>query len=329
VPFLERVFLAAGGDAGSWFNIMATANAGYDTNDDGILTPETEGQPIDLNAQLGPLAVSVVDARALLDLRAGANVIDQDITGAGDGRLTFQEIVSNATAGTWTRMLEGRYRDPSNIPIWFDGTAQALIPIDASGPAGNDPPDAVSTIPDDLKSPSKDARIEIAGRLMNPSSPTAISSRSGSNVDPVHHTGAALTAGNKDSTSADIADPLRGDEFNQTKFLVHTHNVSGLLSGLTLNFDTIAAGLDSLLTGLENALKNGVFDKLPLVRKRQKRRDAVSARRASSIIRNGRAGQAAFSRRFHAPSAGAGGGILGDALGTADTVADVRFLWTN
>jgi hypothetical protein len=151
------------------------------------------------------------------------------------------------------------------------------------------------------------------------------------NVDPVHHTGAELTAGNKDSTSPDIADPLRGDEFNNTRFLVHTHNVSGLLSTLTLDFNTIASGLDSLLTGLENALKNGVFDKLPLVNESVKNDATQFVRDARARLNqfvtgvNTKAGiQQAV---FHAlgPQAQGGVGILGDLNSDGQiTQADVQ-----
>jgi hypothetical protein len=176
VPFLERVFLAAGGDTGSWFDITATANAGYDTNDDGVLTPETEGQPIDLNASLGPLAVSVVDARALLDLRAGANVIDQDITAR-----RWPADVPGDRQQCHGRHLDsdarGRYRDPSASRP--GSTAPRRHHPDRRQRAGRHRSarrQCLRTPRPEI--PSKDARIEIAGRLMNLFKPTASSSRS-------------------------------------------------------------------------------------------------------------------------------------------------------
>src|SRR5262249_53864505 len=73
--------------AANEISVHVTANAGYDTNDNGLLGAG-EGSPIDLNVQVGPLELGVQDARFLLDLTAGA-----DLSASGN-QLTINNLGS-------------------------------------------------------------------------------------------------------------------------------------------------------------------------------------------------------------------------------------------
>ena len=224
----DRIFLgSAGADE---ISVTATASAGYDLNDDGDLNDAGEAQPIDFNASVAVLNLSVNDARALI--RAGLALDVRDGGGTADGKLTLAEIASNVSAGTFDNLVTGT----------FSGDAQAILPLDGDG-------GGVATDPALLPG-TADARIEVAGLLKNLGN-VEFHSDPGPAGDVLHHTNPTLTADNAGTATADIADPLKaagsGAEIDPNRFLIAAHNLEGLIQNGFLNFNTLLDGLENLI----------------------------------------------------------------------------------
>src|SRR5262249_46045358 len=196
-------------------SVSASADAGYDLNDDGDLTDAKEGAPLNFKASVGPLNLRVDNAQVLINVALAADIKDGS---TADGKLTLKEI----TDGPISSIISGS----------FNGQAQAIIPLTPH----EDPAYHVSTDPAML-SPD-DARIEVAGSLGNLDNIAF-------DTDVAHHTRATLTAGNAgDPSTADIADPLQTNELDVTRFLVFAHNLDGLVVNGFFNFSSLIDGLE-------------------------------------------------------------------------------------
>jgi autotransporter-associated beta strand protein len=112
----------------------------------------------------------------------------------------------------------------------FTGDAQAIIPLDGNG-------DGIINIE---SASAPDARIEVAGRLQNIAS---ISTE----IDPAHNSNGAI--------------PLNSNQLHDDHFLIHAHNLEGLIRNGLLDPRNLLQGLAELIGWGGNLLDLPLFDR--------------------------------------------------------------------
>src|SRR5262249_7982400 len=111
----DRVYLDTSGT--NEITVTASANAGYDLNNNGVIDPN-EGTPLNFKANLGGLLnINIINARARIT-NPGLNIDIKD-GGNGDNRLYFNEIGSLSSAGNYSSLVGGS----------FTGTIQSVVPM--------------------------------------------------------------------------------------------------------------------------------------------------------------------------------------------------------
>ncbi|MFO0909074.1 MAG: autotransporter-associated beta strand repeat-containing protein [Isosphaeraceae bacterium] len=245
-PLAERIFFDTDH---TQVSAHALASAGYDINDDGLLTGFTnaQGQFVSeaaaisgFNVSVGPLQISVRDARVLLDLLFAGGISEP----SGDHRLTTKELSQALSAGQVSTLFSGA----------FNGELQAIVPLDGNGD------NLVSANPASLN--AADARIELGGRITNGSG-FALSFT----PDLPHHIGATVTGGNA-ASSPDLSDPLKGAELPTGSIRIFTHNVTGLIQNSLLNFQTLIDGVKKFIEWGQKVLGLDILDvRIPFVGK--------------------------------------------------------------
>jgi hypothetical protein len=240
---LDRLFLGAGRDE-SYARVDATLSAGYG------MTGDASAFRVDV----GPL--HVVKGRVLIHPTIRADILDGGDS-PPDGKLTFNEIVQNVTAGTWNNLLR----------FSFGGGIQAIIPLDVDGMDDVD----LSRLP---MVAAEDAVIVIAGKLEN-----LFDNRGNLNITFVNY-------------SPPMSDPVRhhnpasnpldeATEMDPTHFYVVAYNLeNAILNRLNFDFSGLFGTLSSLNTLLRNikaGLDSGLLSNIPLV-------DPSSARQATQFI---------------------------------------------
>ncbi|HEX8523269.1 MAG TPA: hypothetical protein VF669_13510, partial [Tepidisphaeraceae bacterium] len=220
IPLAQRVYLDTDGADASRITISGAANLGYGA-----------GSPFNASVKLGFLDFDIVGARALVDLtEMTGQVKDPGDGGEGAGRLTLQEIGEKVVAGKFGDILGGT----------FDGRIQARLPLDGDNDNKVGLPGAGS----------KDALIELAGKLQNLPNGFTFS------IDPGLHTDT-----DEPLTNAALSDGVLG---TTNQVMVYAHNLDNLIAGAVLDFDNLLAGLQKLVEWGDKLLGIGALDvKLP------------------------------------------------------------------
>jgi autotransporter-associated beta strand protein len=234
IDFLDRVFLVTEDNA-SHVEVHATANAGYDLDGDGV----QDTVPVTFQASVGPLSLTVQDARGLIDVSLGVALTDGP---NDDGKLTLNEI-AHPVDGI------GSLFDPT-----FTGTVQAILPLDGDG-------GGVSNDPDDLPG-SGDGRIELAGNVLD-----FIQGHIDFRADPedpdqdIPHN---ITNPAIPLTQEEIAALNPSGEPGD--FIIVSHNLDGLISNGVLNFNSLFDGLKQFIAWGQGLLGIDLLNvKIPFV----------------------------------------------------------------
>lgn len=226
----------------SRFNVTGTLNAGYDLNNNGTFEAATEGSPVGIQVGVGPIVLALDKGRALITLDTTVQLKDGV---NNDDRLSFKELANEPIGET--------------IGGTFDGTAQAILPLDGNTGDGiavnNDPAQLTNTA---------NARITIAGKLSN------LGNLVFNNVNdqPIYH----IAAGPSATSSVDISDKLTDAELDPAgrtgKFRIFVHNLDGLIANGVLSYKNIIAGFEKFLAWGQSLLGIDVLDfKLPIIGK--------------------------------------------------------------